>query len=305
LDLEAELGRSAGVNDRTIVVLSHRYDAGARAVMAELGARSLVPVLQLPPELLGVARWSHHIDSRGTARTQIVLPNGRVLADDEVGCLLNRLDTLPVLRFSRAKERDRDYAAMELQALVASWLAGLGDRVVNRSNARVLDTGPGSPRAWLALAAKRGVPVVPSALATSARQLPGELTTPRLAQPSGPFVPTAGGLTGRVPVEVGWSATGIARDATRSMPWGCDDAADEVIVVGSRALGRLADLHGEALLHVAADAGCLLVGFQFAGVGDQARLWRVSTRPSLGSRSHAAAVAALCLETADRGGGRR
>ena len=263
-----------------VVVLAHGHDAGARRLVRHLAARAAAPFV-LRPEQLATARWSHRVDGGGTARTTLTLATGAVLGPGDVGCLLNRIDALPVRRFERSTPRDRDYAAMELQALVASWLAGLGDRVVNPVTARATDAGPTSNRLWLARAAARGLPVARSLVATSARLVtaagaPGD---PPL-RPLGPWVPKSGrASTGRVPVEAAWSE---------------DDGGDHVVVAGDRTTGPLAPRFGAACAAVASESGCRLVGFRFAGDGrgeDGWALRRVTTRPAL-DRDEALAAAA-------------
>src|SRR5262249_55293541 len=136
--------------------------------------------------------------STGTVRTELRLPSGLAIASGAVSCLLNRLQYLPSPRFSTAAPRDRDYALAELQALVASWLRGLGGRVVNPAGARGQAGGPVSGRAWLALAAAGGLPIARSVAATSGRMIgcprPGERVQLRGDWP--------GGARGPVPVDV-------------------------------------------------------------------------------------------------------
>jgi hypothetical protein len=81
--------------------------------------------------------------------------------------VLNRIDGVPLWRFARSDPRDRDYAGMEFQALVASWLEGLRVPVLNPV------CGGGTvrlpPRRWCALAAAAGLPVRPTAVTVGRR----------------------------------------------------------------------------------------------------------------------------------------
>lgn len=269
-----------------MVVLAHAHDAGARRLARYLAARAAAPLV-VRPEQLATARWSHRVDAGGVARTTLTLATGAALGPADVGCLLNRIDALPVRRFERSAPRDRDYAAMELQALVASWLAGLGDRVVNPVTARATDAGPTSDRLWLARAAAGGLPVVRSLVATSARLVPAAAAAgdPPL-RPLGPWVPRSGrASTGRVPVEAAWPE---------------DAGADQVVVGGRRTAGPLAPRFGAACAAVAAESGCRLAGFRFVGgAGDHGwALCRVTTRPALDSDDALAAAADLLASIA-------
>jgi hypothetical protein len=111
------------------MILAHPLDGGAQAV-----AGLLAPVLGerltvLHPEWLGQAQWSHRLDERGSARTSLRWHGGHRLDGRQIGLLWNRIRLLPQAAFRASSARDRDYAGAELQALVASWLAELGEHV--------------------------------------------------------------------------------------------------------------------------------------------------------------------------------
>ena len=128
-------------------------------------------VILARPESLGLAAWSHRVTAAGQASTHIKLPNGTVVSSENVSCVFNRLQYLPVPRFHRATAKDRDYAGAELQALVASWLFSFGPRVVNPSGPRGQCRGPLTERGWLSLTASVGLPVAHNARATAGRML--------------------------------------------------------------------------------------------------------------------------------------
>ena len=105
---------------RSILLLGHPYDPGTRRLRSEIRSRSGCPVMIAPPELLAAAGWRHHVDTAGRARTQMRLPNGRWLSDEDVGCVVNRWDYLPTPRLRNPTPRDAEYGALEFQALIAS-----------------------------------------------------------------------------------------------------------------------------------------------------------------------------------------
>jgi hypothetical protein len=123
-----------------ILILAHATDLGARSVAARLSSGpDPPPVRTVRPDLLGLAGWSHRVDPAGKAFTQVSLPRARPLLSSGTRAVLNRVRYLQVPRFRKASARDRDYAAAELHAVVASWLCGMGDQVVQpvRTHPRV------------------------------------------------------------------------------------------------------------------------------------------------------------------------
>lgn len=272
-----------------VVVLAHRHDVGAHAVARVLRRWSPLEPVVVSPEHLSVARWSHRIGRRGDAHTTLTLADGRVIAGSDIACLLNRIDYLPVARFDRASERDRDYAAMEFQALVASWLGGLGDRVVNRPTATGADAGPTSTRQWLAVAARRGMPTAPAACATAASVLPAIAAGAGPLRPLGPWVPARSPTTGRVPVELGPPTVVDGETTTIG-----------VLVADGRAVGPLAAELGPACAEIAAEAGCRLIGFGFDRTADGPALREVFTRPALSEPWQVAVAAEMVADVAHR-----
>jgi hypothetical protein len=112
-----------------LVILAHALDGGAQAV-----ASVLAPILGhrltvLHPEWLGQARWSQRLDEQGHACTLLQWHGDHRLEGNQIGLVWNRIRLLPQAAFRASATQDRDYAAAELQALVASWLAELGERV--------------------------------------------------------------------------------------------------------------------------------------------------------------------------------
>lgn len=111
------------------LILAHALDGGAQAVADLLATRLGTRLTVLRPEWLGQAQWSQQLDGRGRSRTRICLHDGHSLESSEIGFVWNRIRTLPQASFRASTAQDRDYAGAELQALVASWLAELGERV--------------------------------------------------------------------------------------------------------------------------------------------------------------------------------
>lgn len=143
-----------------VLVLAHAADLGAMAVAARLAGRlGRAGVRVVRPEILSLARWSHRVDSRGRASTRIALPNAEPLVSEDLGAVFNRIRYLSLPRFRRASAKDRDYAGAELHAVVASWLAGLGGRVVHSVRQHPWVTPSLARQQWASVAARCGLPV--------------------------------------------------------------------------------------------------------------------------------------------------
>ena len=139
------------------MILAHAFDGGAQAV-----ANTLAPVLGhrltvLRPERLGQAHWSQRLDERGSARTLIRWHGGHVLDSRRIGLVWNRIRLLPQAAFRASSAQDRDYAGAELQALVSSWLAELGERVEPSMRRHACVTPVPHHLHWAAAAARCGL----------------------------------------------------------------------------------------------------------------------------------------------------
>lgn len=155
---------------RSVLILAHATDSGAGSVAARLMDR-LGPgrVRVVRPESLSLAKWSHRVDRQGRANTYLVVPNQEPFEDRQIGAVFNRIRYLPVTRFQSASPKDREYAGAELQAVVASWLAGFGHRAVHPLRRHPWVT-PLLPRQhWASVAAACRLPVALRILANSPR----------------------------------------------------------------------------------------------------------------------------------------
>lgn len=243
-----------------VVIVAGPGDGGAASLVQVLLARGS-PVTVLEPAWLAAARWAHALDGSGRPSTTIGLPDGRWVRDREVGAVLCRTAAFPQPRFDRSPAADRDYAAVELTALVVSWLRGLGDRVVNGVDG-VSPVGP-SWTPWRALdeARRAGLPVATPVVATSGRLVPGFRGSPY--------------------------------DARRPLETAPGEIVDRVVVVGSRAYGGPAGV-GPACVRLAERARCRLLEVGFCRGADGGLVaGSVSSVPALTDPSVVHAVADL------------
>lgn len=126
------------MRERAVLILAGPDDLSSELVGLRLQERGC-RVLQASWVDLALARWWHSPDDE--SGTTIVLPDGCVLDDADIGVVLNRLDGVFLPQFSQAPAEDRDYAAAEFSALLSSWLNGLEVPVANP---------PGGENAWAA-----------------------------------------------------------------------------------------------------------------------------------------------------------
>lgn len=113
-----------------VLIIANALDGGALAVARILASTLGENLTVLLPEWLGQAGWSHRISPHGLAHTVVRWNGGCLLDSDDVGLVWNRIRHLPQSAFRASAAPDRDYAGAELNALVLSWLAELGARVI-------------------------------------------------------------------------------------------------------------------------------------------------------------------------------
>jgi hypothetical protein len=176
--------------------------------------------------------------------TLVELHDGRRLDSDAVSAVLNRARYTPAPPFPRA--RDREYARMEMFALMLSWLHALTCPVANRSSARGLAGSERSLFEWLRLAALCDLPTRRLRLTTDGRRfhLAGmQAHQPPLVNGSSPG-PL---LNGGVPAG--------ARPVLFSEPVG---AVERVLVIGETVCGGPTQL-SERLRRLASVSECVLL----------------------------------------------
>ena len=195
------------------LILAHALDSGAQAVAGLLAPRLGKGLTVLRPEWLGQAQWSQRLDGRGRSRTHICWHGGHRLESGDVGFVWNRIRALPQASFRDSTAQDRDYAGVELQALVASWLAELGERVEPpmRRHATVtpmlhhLRWAAAASRCGFTLATSRSAPVSFSVLSTP-MELCGSATA-ALPKPLAGACQVLAGQLGFALLELGFGGT--------------------------------------------------------------------------------------------------
>jgi hypothetical protein len=142
-----------------ILVLCDEMDVSALWAADSLRKRGLSLTVLTGIDLASVRGWRHTI---GTAGADIALRfDGSTLHGREVRGVLNRLSYLPRSWLNRLGGPDRDYALQEMHAFYLSWLHALAAPKLNPPAPQGLCGNIRHPSAWVALAARAGLPVRP------------------------------------------------------------------------------------------------------------------------------------------------
>lgn len=111
-----------------VIIFCNQNDQIAGALSKELLIRGH-SVLMVTAEELAFAQWKHTIDSTGKCKTQIILPNGKLINSQKLKAAFNRIRFLSMFQF--ANEVDRNYAEMEIFAAFVSFLKGVNHLLIN------------------------------------------------------------------------------------------------------------------------------------------------------------------------------
>lgn len=245
------------------LVIAEPHDRGAANVTRRLAALYGGPaVLQLSTASLSRSRWLHTVSTTGACDTRIGVPDGRTADARSLRCVLNRMAAPPIVpAFAASPVKDRDYAAAEFQALLTSWLASLGKRVINPAGPSPLAGTYGPSLSWIPQASAAGLNVC----------------TSRMATPD------------------------VIRCSPPEQPIGSKDEATGryLLVAGRRILGPLASRVGPQCLELADRLGLMLASFHFVESGRGWALAHVNCMPSLTQEEEVDAAVRLAGEEPD------
>lgn len=140
------------------LVLCDPGDQSALWAHARLRERGLEPLELLSPQtLLGATRLAHRVGWHD-ASFEINLPDGSILASQDVSGVLNRVATAPFGLLPFDSPADALYAREELGALLLSLLTCLAPVSINRPRADGLCGAWRSAAEWTMLATMAGLP---------------------------------------------------------------------------------------------------------------------------------------------------
>jgi hypothetical protein len=140
-----------------ILVLCEESDVAALWAADGLLNRGLPLTVLTGASLASTQRWRHTISADG--RHVTVRLNGRTLCGRHVRAVLNRLPLVPRAWLSRIGGPDGVYAAQEMYAFYLSWLHSLAVPMLNPPTPQGLCGNMRHRSAWVALAARAGLPV--------------------------------------------------------------------------------------------------------------------------------------------------
>ena len=157
------------------LVLAHPTDETAIAVASMLRQRhgEFAVELRSPEELLCASHWDHRVSASGV-KTEIRMGDGSFLAGNAPSVIFNRIGFVDPPQFITAASVDRDYARMEMFALLLSWLANPGCPVINRPAPNALAGSAFRPPMWFRLAQISGLPTIRLTATSSTRRFPAD-----------------------------------------------------------------------------------------------------------------------------------
>jgi hypothetical protein len=155
------------------LILAHSGDHAAVRVADALRGRHPPEEVRLISleEIVLAPYWLHRLET-GKTETALGLHDGTRIHSNDVGVVFNRLQYMCMPHFVGAPVADREYAVMEMFALVLSWLAATQPRVVGVPSPKGLGGPAHHTLAWFYLAAKAGLPTVPLRMTSSSRRYP-------------------------------------------------------------------------------------------------------------------------------------
>jgi hypothetical protein len=157
----------------TFLILAHHSDDTAIRVTGLLQNRHphTQVKLILSDDIVQAPKWTHHVTT-GTVNTELRLRDGARLSSDEIGIVFNRLRHVDMPHFAATKIEDREYAVMEMFALLVSWLAGLRCPIINPVSPVGLGDSVRHPATWQILASRAGLPALQFRMTSSRRRFP-------------------------------------------------------------------------------------------------------------------------------------
>lgn len=223
------------------LILAHPGDATATLVAARLRQRHPPEETRLVflDEIIFAPHWAHRLNG-GSPRTVLTLRDGAAIQHDQIGVVFNRLRYVDMPRFHASEKIDREYAVMEMFALLLSWLKSLACPIINPISPQSLAGPNHSTLAWQHLAGKAGLPTARMRLTSSLR---------RYAVPELVACPAGAPTLGNVPA---WLIE----------PWG--DQIAQALVVGDQVLGNTPDRLIPGCLKLASLSGVELLLIHFA-----------------------------------------
>ena len=173
-------GLAANGSTVPYLVLAHPTDETGIAVASLLRQRHGASAVELrnSEELLLAPHWDHRVSAAGV-RTEIRMGDGAFLAGNAPSVIFNRIGFVDPPQFLGAAAVDRDYARMEMFALLLSWLNSPGCPVINRPASSALAGSVYRAPMWYRLAQISGLTTFDLMATSSTRRFPAGRTAAR------------------------------------------------------------------------------------------------------------------------------
>jgi len=155
------------------LILAHPGDETAARVAARLLRRHPFVDTRLVSldEIILAPQWAHRLEG-ARVESVLTLHDGTMIHSDAIGVVFNRLRYVDMPHFAVASAVDREYAVMEMFALLLSWLAALRCPVISPVSPQGLGGPSYTSLAWQYLASKSGLPTARVRLTSSVRRYP-------------------------------------------------------------------------------------------------------------------------------------
>jgi hypothetical protein len=224
------------------LVLAHAADQTASAVASALRQRHGASAVEWrsPEELVCAAQWDHRVSAAGV-KTEIRMGDGSFLAGNAPSVVFNRTGFVDPPQFIGAATADRDYARMEMFALLLSWLASPGCPVINRPAPNALAGSAYRPPMWHRLAQIAGLTTVSLMATSSTRRFPVDRTAVRRADISYTVAPDTDGQPR--PNDFAWFSEPVGAERASILTVGgrVPEQAPAALAEPCRRLAQLAD----------------------------------------------------------------
>jgi hypothetical protein len=86
-------------------------------------------------DLIYATKWNHYV-ANNTIQTEIILQNGKIIDSTQIKILYNRISHISMPHFTNIT--NRNYAEIEMTALILSFLKSLGNKTINLPHPRGL-----------------------------------------------------------------------------------------------------------------------------------------------------------------------
>lgn len=222
-----------------------------------------------PEEIILAKSWCHYLDDKQVI-SKITLQNGTELYSDNLKVVFNRLRAVYVPHFQNAKEDDKEYATMEMHALLLSWLFSLTCPVFNPVTAKGLGVHEHSLVVWSNLVQQAGLPFQGMFITTNPRHFSMRSWVPF---PLDNFV-LQGLASTMTPLEIQHITTQPVLFLEPAHGETC-----RVFVIGERIIGEAGQPYAKELRQLASMINCQLLEIHFRDFADGLKVTSVQTFP--------------------------